>query len=122
MTFSAASLASDPARCTNYTSVEAKRKSLMNRNKRAEHSNWIASSAFALLAIAALFAVSCDSGVTTPAPVAPTPPVSTITPPLPWVYSQIFSSASPFHTAVAALKANGAVVLPQKGPAPLHHS
>jgi hypothetical protein len=85
----------------------------MNRNKRAEHSNWIASSAFALLAIPAFFATSCGSGVTTPAPMVPTPPVSTITPPLPWVYSQIFSSASPFHTAVAALKANGAVVLPQ---------
>jgi hypothetical protein len=39
--------------------------------------------------------------------------VSTITPPLPWIYSQIFSAASPFHTTVATLKTNGAVVLPQ---------
>jgi hypothetical protein len=68
--------------------------------------------ACSLLAIAAFSAISCGGG-TASAPVTPTPPVSTITPPLPWVYSQIFSSASPFHTTVATLKANGAVILPQ---------
>jgi hypothetical protein len=64
-----------------------------------------------LLVIAA--ASGCAGGTAASVPVTPTPPVTTITPPLPWVYSQIFSSASPFHTTVAALKTNGAVVLPQ---------
>ena len=45
----------------------------------------------------------------------PPPPVTppAFTAPLPWVYSQVFSPTSPFHTTVAALKMSGAVVLPQ---------
>jgi hypothetical protein len=84
----------------------------MNQSNRTEHTWRAASCAFALLAIPAFFATGCG-GTTASTPVVPTPPASTITPPLPWVYSQIFSSASPFHTTVAALKASGATVLPQ---------
>src|SRR5581483_4973788 len=50
---------------------------------------------------------SSGSGTTPPV----TPPAYAA--PLPWVYSQIFSAASPFHIAVATLRANGAKVLPQ---------
>jgi len=84
----------------------------MNQSTRTGYTCWVALGAFALLAISAVAVTGC-SGKATSTPVVPTPPVTTITPPLPWVYSQIFSSASPFHTTVAALKANGAVVLPQ---------
>jgi hypothetical protein len=65
-----------------------------------------------LLAVATSIVVCCAGGTATT--VAPTPtPLTTIIAPLPWVYSQIFSSTSPFHTTVAALKTNGAVTLPQ---------
>jgi hypothetical protein len=63
-----------------------------------------------LLALATSILVCCGGGTATS--VIPPPP-DTITFPLPWVYSQIFSSASPFHTTVAALKASGALTLPQ---------
>jgi hypothetical protein len=65
-----------------------------------------------LLALATSMIVCCAGG--TAGTVVPPPiPPPTITAPLPWVYSQIFSTASPFHTTVAALKANGATTLPQ---------
>lgn len=81
-------------------------------SNRTDHAACLASCAFALFAIAAFFATGCG-GATASAPVVPTPPANSITPPLPWVYSQIFSTTSPFHTTVATLKANGAIVLPQ---------
>jgi len=62
---------------------------------------------FVLLCFAAAWIASCGGGTTSTS----TPPAYTA--PLPWVYSQIFSSASPFHTTVAALKASGATTLPQ---------
>jgi hypothetical protein len=65
-----------------------------------------------LLALAASILVCC-AGATASVVVPPPPPPPTFVAPLPRVYSQIFSSASPFHTIVAALKANGAVALPQ---------
>jgi hypothetical protein len=80
--------------------------------RQTEYTNRAALGAFALLTIVAFFAIGC-AATTASTPVVPPPPVSTITPPLPWVYSQIFSSTAPFHTTVATLKANGAVVLPQ---------
>jgi hypothetical protein len=63
-----------------------------------------------LLALAASAMVCCSGGT---AQVTPTAPPE-FTPPLPWVYSQIFSAASPFHTTVTTLKANGAITLPQE--------
>jgi len=65
-----------------------------------------------LLALAASIAVSCAGGTATMV-VPPPPPPPTYVAPLPWIYSQIFSSSSPFHTTVAALKAAGATTLPQ---------
>jgi hypothetical protein len=84
----------------------------MNQSNRTEPTRWVGKSAFALLAITACFAIGCGR-TTASTPVVPTPPATTITPPLPWVYSQVFSSASPFHTTVATLKVDGAIVLPQ---------
>jgi hypothetical protein len=57
--------------------------------------------------------IGCGSSGTAVAPIEPTTPVSTITAPLPWVYAQVFSNASPLQTTVDALLANGAVKLPQ---------
>jgi hypothetical protein len=93
----------------------------MHLNKRTGLATRAVSSAIALLVISAFPVTGCGGSTTAAAPVTPTPtpPVSTITPPLPWVYSQIFSSASPFHTTVATLKTNGAVVLPQAAMASL---
>ena len=57
-----------------------------------------------------LLTLGCGGGTesnTAPAPVTPS-----YTSPLPWVYTQAFAQSSPFHTTVAALKANGATVLP----------
>jgi hypothetical protein len=65
-----------------------------------------------LLALATSVVVSCASG-TAAVVVPPPPPPPTYVAPLPWIYSQIFSSSSPFHTTVAALKAAGATTLPQ---------
>jgi hypothetical protein len=63
-----------------------------------------------LLALVTSIVVCCaGSGATNSIPTPPT----TFASPLPWVYSQIFSSQSPFHTTVATLKVNGAVTLPQ---------
>jgi hypothetical protein len=66
-------------------------------------------SALCIAAIASCGGASGNSGSVTPTP-TPTAPAGDA---LPWVYSQIFSSTSPFHTTVAALKANGATTLPQ---------
>jgi hypothetical protein len=85
----------------------------MSTHQRPTKQTWnMALGVFALLTVPTLFATGCG-GTTTSAPVVPTPPATTITPPLPWVYSQIFSTTSPFHTTVATLKADGATVLPQ---------
>lgn len=61
-----------------------------------------------LVAVVASVAICCSGGS---APTVAPPP--SFTAPLPWVYSQVFSSASPFHTTVETLKANGAVALPK---------
>jgi len=63
-----------------------------------------------LLALAVSVVVSCAGSTATV--VIPPPPPAFVAP-LPWVYSQIFSIASPFHTTVAALKAAGATTLPK---------
>lgn len=49
-----------------------------------------------------------NGGSSTPPSTAPS-----FVSPLPWVYSQVFSSTSPFHATVATLKASGATTLPQ---------
>src|SRR5580698_6375177 len=66
-----------------------------------------------LLALAAAIAISCAGGTATVVVPPPPPPPPTYVAPLPWIYSQIFSSASPFHTTVADLKAAGVTTLPQ---------
>jgi hypothetical protein len=56
---------------------------------------------------------NCGGGSSTATPTIPaTPTKPTYTAPLPWVYSQVFSAASPFHIAVSTHKTNGATVLP----------
>jgi hypothetical protein len=83
----------------------------MEAGKRTEGSRIVTKGgSLVLLALATSVTVCCSGG--SAASVTP-PPQSTVIFPLPWVYSQIFSSASPFHTTVAILKANGAVTLPQ---------
>lgn len=62
-----------------------------------------------VLLIASLASCGGNGAATSPTPTPPAPSGD----PLPWVYSQVFSSASPFHTTVATLKANGAATLPQ---------
>ncbi len=68
---------------------------------------------FLLSGLTAAPVSSCGSGSASVMPPPPVTPPPAYTAPLPWIYSQIFSAASPFHTAVATLKANGAKVLPQ---------
>src|ERR1700756_5149029 len=63
-------------------------------------------SVFCPFIIAALIP-GCGGGGGSSTPVTPPPP-STITAPLPWVYTQVFSSGSPLHVTVAAQMANGA--------------
>jgi hypothetical protein len=85
----------------------------MTRRQWKERSNRPFGAACAVLLALATSVVVCCSGGSS-ATVTPTPvPTPTFTAPLPWVYSQVFSGTSPFHTTVAALKANGAVTLPQ---------
>ena len=56
--------------------------------------------------------LACGGGSPSSSPLPP--PAPTFVAPLPWIYSQIYSSASPFHTSVVAtLKSAGATVLPQ---------
>jgi hypothetical protein len=88
----------------------------MKAGKRAEGAGFAVSAVCVILLALAASAVLCCSGGSTTT-VAPPPPAFTA--PLPWIYSQVFSSSSPFHTTVAALKANGAVVLPQSAMASL---
>ncbi|HEY2858531.1 MAG TPA: hypothetical protein VGJ21_08950 [Terracidiphilus sp.] len=64
----------------------------------------------ALFILAAYIAACGGGSVVSPAPPV-TPPAYVA--PLPWIYSQVFSSSSPFHTTVASLKGSGATVLPQ---------
>jgi len=79
----------------------------------------LAKAACSFLSALCVFAVaSCGGGSSGGSTPVPTPPV-TFAAPLPWVYSQVFSSASPFHTPVAALLANGATTLPQSAMAAL---
>ena len=64
-----------------------------------------------LLIFAAAWITSCGGGGTAATTTTQPPPANADV--LPWVYSQIFSSTSPFHTTVATLKTNGATELPQ---------
>lgn len=67
---------------------------------------------FLLLFFVTLCVTSCGSGNnSTSTPV--TPPSGPSVPTSMFTYSQIFSSTSPFHTTVAALKTNGATTQPQ---------
>jgi hypothetical protein len=66
-----------------------------------------------LILMACVYLLSCGSGGSSGSNSNPPPPGPTFTAPLPWVYSQIYSSASPFHTTVASLKSGGATVLSQ---------
>lgn len=68
---------------------------------------------FLLLFAAAASIGSCGGSANKSATPEPSPPASAGGDTLPWVYSQVFSGASAFHTTVAALKANGATALPQ---------
>ncbi len=59
-----------------------------------------------MLVLGAALLVRCGGGGSQPRSVTnPGPPL--------WIYSQIFSDASPFHTTVATLKTGGATILPQ---------
>jgi len=59
--------------------------------------------------------VACGGGANTAnsSGTSTTAPAPSFVAPLPWVYSQIFSSTSPLHTTVATLKTSGATTLSQ---------
>ena len=87
--------------------TESGRGTVMNRCLMGEAAR------FLLLFAAAASIGSCGGSANKSATPEPSPPASAGGDTLPWVYSQVFSGASAFHTTVAALKANGATALPQ---------